>query len=76
MGTESFFLQRPPTAEQLDDEHDDRDNQEDVNPGTERGAANDAEQPENEQNNGDGPEHRDFWVNLNVPDPGVLSTTA
>jgi hypothetical protein len=45
------------TREQVEDENDDGEDDEDMNPSTEGVAADQAQQPEDEENDGDGPKH-------------------
>src|SRR5581483_4477669 len=51
------ILQRPAALDEIDDEHDDRDHQQDVNESSERVRADESEQPEHEENDEDSPEH-------------------
>jgi hypothetical protein len=50
-------LQTPTAADQINDQDDHGDDEQDVNVGAERVEADEAEQPQNEQNDKDGPKH-------------------
>ena len=45
------------TGEQVEDEYDDGEDDKDMNPSAEGIAADQTQQPEDEQNDGDGPKH-------------------
>jgi hypothetical protein len=46
-----------PTGHEVEDEHDDGQNEKDMNPSSERIAADKTYDPEDEENNGDCPKH-------------------
>jgi len=52
------MLQRPATANQLDNEHDQRDEEQQMNVSAENMEADKTKKPENQQNNKDGPKHK------------------
>ena len=56
------MLQRPATANQLDNEHDQRDEEQQMNVSTENMEADKTEKPENQQNNKDSPKHKKPFV--------------
>src|SRR5437899_12432364 len=56
------MLQRPPTANQLDNEHDQRDEEQQMNVSAENMEADKTEKPENQQNNKDSPKHKKPFV--------------
>jgi hypothetical protein len=51
------LLERSSAGEEIEDEHDDGENQEDVNPASECVAADESNDPEDEENNRDSPKH-------------------
>src|SRR6266404_2206699 len=54
------MLQRSATANQLDNEHDQRDEEQQMNVSTENMEADKTEKPENQQNNKDSPKHKNL----------------
>src|SRR5436309_6165051 len=56
------MLQRPATANQLDNEHDQRDEEQQMNVSAENMEADKTEKPENQQNNKDSPKHKKPFV--------------
>jgi hypothetical protein len=60
----NIFLNRPSSGEQIEDEHDDGEDQENVYPAPEGIAADHAKQPQYEQYDGDRPKHSFFSSNL------------
>ena len=52
------------TGEQAEDDEDDGDQEKEMNPCTEHMESDEANQPEHEQNNSDGPKHCDFSCEL------------
>ena len=52
-----LMLDRASAREQVEDEHDDGEDEEEMNPAAEGVAADDAKQPQYEQNDGDRPKH-------------------
>jgi hypothetical protein len=58
---EENALQSAPTLDQINDQNDDGDHEQDMNEPAHGIRADESEQPENEQNNKDGPEHIDSF---------------
>ena len=56
------MLQRPPAANQLDNENDQRDHEQQMNVSAENVEADKAKQPKNQQNNKDSPKHKKTFV--------------
>lgn len=56
-GLNGIFLYGTTAGEQVEDENDDGEDDEDMNPSAEGVAADQAQQPEDEENDGDGPKH-------------------
>ena len=50
-------LQRAAACDEVEDENDDGEDDEEMNPSAEGVAADQAQQPEDEENDGDGPKH-------------------
>src|SRR5438477_12529165 len=60
VGFTAPILQRPPAADQLENQNDQRDQEQQMNISAQNVEADKAKQPENQQNNKDSPKHKNL----------------
>ena len=60
-------LRHPSSADQPHQDEDDREHQQDVNPPSQRGKADESDEPKNDEDHGDCPEHERFSFAMHDP---------